>query len=234
MYIYDSLNREILNPVFKTFIQKLYPHINENEYKSPTVQHQPNYIDCGVYAIANATTLAFGLKPDEVTYDHDLMRKHLLQICEEQSIKFFPQDTSQPLQFVPSLSIAVNKTVNKILKQNNNKIEKTNVASKKSSDINCAIDSEKNHIKVSKRKRTDENDSTNSLVSSNKSVRIKRSKSSAKSNKVTSSERNSSSAISDRAVNKKLVNRLPFATDLLIKKRVNRLPFATDLLKKKE
>lgn len=61
--------------------------------KFPTVQHQSNSNDCGVFAIAFAISLLFNIKPDKVRYDSRLMRPHLLNIFESNVIEHFPQDS---------------------------------------------------------------------------------------------------------------------------------------------
>jgi len=59
--------------------------------KFPIVQSQSNAYDCGVFAIAFAVSLLFGLRPDTVIYDHTLMRQHLAQMFELNKIEHFPR-----------------------------------------------------------------------------------------------------------------------------------------------
>ena len=51
---------------------------------------QPNYKDCGVFSIAFATTLAFGVCPTEVRFDVPQLRVHLLECLEEGRFRQFP------------------------------------------------------------------------------------------------------------------------------------------------
>jgi len=76
------------------FLKKLFPTFDfvKNPVKFPIVQRQPNYNDCGVFAIAFATSLLFNIKPDKVKYEHKLMRSHLIQILETNVIEHFLQD----------------------------------------------------------------------------------------------------------------------------------------------
>ena len=46
--------------------------------------------DCGLFALANITTLAHGEQPASVVYDQKLMRRHYLQCLENLEIRPFP------------------------------------------------------------------------------------------------------------------------------------------------
>ncbi|KYN14475.1 hypothetical protein ALC57_13321 [Trachymyrmex cornetzi] len=107
IFIYDSLNNKMLHKQHELFLKKLFPtyEFDKNPVKFPKVQCQPNCNDCGVFAIAFATSLLFNLKPDKVTYDHKLMRSHLIKIFETNIIVHFPQDPQYVAQKV--LPIAV-------------------------------------------------------------------------------------------------------------------------------
>jgi len=76
------------------FLKRLFPtyEFEKNPVKFPTVQHQPNNNDCGVFAIAFATSLLFNVKPEKVKYEHEFMRSHLIKILETNVIEHFPQD----------------------------------------------------------------------------------------------------------------------------------------------
>jgi len=52
-------------------LKRLFPtyDFDKNPVKFPTVQRQPNYSDCGVFAIVFATSLLFNIKPDKVKYE---------------------------------------------------------------------------------------------------------------------------------------------------------------------
>ena len=54
------------------------------------IQTQPNGCDCGVFAIANATELAFGKDPLLCRYDTEGMRIHFLQCLENRKMERFP------------------------------------------------------------------------------------------------------------------------------------------------
>ncbi|KYM98806.1 hypothetical protein ALC62_10474 [Cyphomyrmex costatus] len=95
IYIYDSLNNKSLHVQHKQFLERLFPtyDFEKNPVKFPIMQHQPNYSDCGVFAIAFAISLLFNIKPEKVNYEHKLMRSHLLKIFETNIVEHFPQDS---------------------------------------------------------------------------------------------------------------------------------------------
>jgi len=71
LFIYDFLNNKTLHKHHEQFLKRLFSSYDfeKNPVKFPTVQHQPNYNDCGVFAIAFATSLLFNIKPDKVKYE---------------------------------------------------------------------------------------------------------------------------------------------------------------------
>ena len=50
--------------------------------------------DCGIYAIANAVQIAFGGKPEEVSYTTEKMRPRLRQCLEKRRFSPFPSKPS--------------------------------------------------------------------------------------------------------------------------------------------
>ena len=55
-----------------------------------TIQKQTNATNCGLFAIAVATSIAFGENPSERTYQENYMHKHLLKCFEQFSLIPFP------------------------------------------------------------------------------------------------------------------------------------------------
>ena len=51
-------------------------------------QQQGNGVGCGLFAIAFAVTLAFGNKPEVISYDEGTLRRHLVECLK--SKKFIP------------------------------------------------------------------------------------------------------------------------------------------------
>lgn len=54
------------------------------------VQKQVGSSDCGVFALAYATALILGIKPEECLFDQNMMRKHLISCFEDKKISAFP------------------------------------------------------------------------------------------------------------------------------------------------
>lgn len=94
LYVFDSLNNRFLSPDQMAFIDRLFPNITI-EPMFVQVQHQENLIDCGVFAIANATSLALGLNPARQLYIVHEMRPHLANMFRTGVLTPFP---SQPLE----------------------------------------------------------------------------------------------------------------------------------------
>lgn len=54
------------------------------------VQTQTNGIDCGVFALAFATSLCYGKDPCEVSFSRRVMRQHVWSCIETKSLSMFP------------------------------------------------------------------------------------------------------------------------------------------------
>ncbi|KYN08276.1 hypothetical protein ALC62_00741 [Cyphomyrmex costatus] len=116
IFIYDSLNIKRLHEHHELFLKRLFLtyDFNKNPIKFPTVQHQLNYSDCGVFAIAFAILLLFNIQPDKVKYEQKLMRSHLIKILETNVIEHFPQDPQNvqkvfPLAVIKAREIEANR-----------------------------------------------------------------------------------------------------------------------------
>lgn len=80
IHIYDSLNMRRLLPEQQEFLDRLFLH--KPPVKFEMVQRQPNMVDCGVFAIAFATSLVNHRDPTAEVYVHSDMRSHLLKIFD--------------------------------------------------------------------------------------------------------------------------------------------------------
>jgi len=60
---------------------------------SVPVQQQHNFSDCGVFAIAFATCLVFGVDPQFVTFYIKKMRPHLASCLRKDKMEMFPTST---------------------------------------------------------------------------------------------------------------------------------------------
>jgi len=117
IFIYDSLNNKTMHKHHEQFLKRLFPtyEFEKNPVKFPTVQLQPNFNDCGVFAIVFATSLLFNIKPDKVKYEHKLMR--LIQMLETNIIKHFPQNPEYVVQKVLPLAVLKTKEAEVIRKR---------------------------------------------------------------------------------------------------------------------
>ncbi len=103
--VFDSLNPPYLSPDLVAQLRQLYQNPNERTHISIIeVQQQPNVIDCGLFAIANAFEIVSGNDPAYAVYNNDLMRAHLANTfdneneAEDEKIKKiipFPKDQSK-------------------------------------------------------------------------------------------------------------------------------------------
>ena len=191
VYIYDSLNFSKLHSHHKIFLQKLYPFLNKHDgaineefIEFPRVQTQPNYRDCGVFAIAFAVSLLFKILPDKVTYNHALMREHLIQMFRSNRIEHFPCIQDQQLtRCMYEHESAIGGTINKnpsygnypafnIGQKNdeecNRKECKSNYHKKRKEEINgkrrAVYKTKKGVCNTKKRRRLSENEKTHTKL----------------------------------------------------------------------
>ena len=90
VYLYDSLYSElsidtqvILAKLVRTSKSVLYVNV-------VNVQRQSGTSDCGLFAIANITHIAFGLNPCMYMFKQEAMRQHFLQCIEKEKMEPFP------------------------------------------------------------------------------------------------------------------------------------------------
>ena len=53
------------------------------KYITPDCTQQSGLVDCGLFAIANITSICYGERPEKTRYNQDLMRQHLTKCLEE-------------------------------------------------------------------------------------------------------------------------------------------------------
>ena len=88
--VYDSMF-SFLDQKTKTVIENLFTVSNSLlQIKVMKSQKQSGYTDCGVFSIANATTIAFGLNPAKLTLWQDSMRAHLVNCLQKKQFSLFP------------------------------------------------------------------------------------------------------------------------------------------------
>ena len=81
--VYDSLYDEV-DMVTTTMIKRLF-NLTNLTVTMPLVQRQKGIKDCGLFAIANATTLAFKDSIDSAHLDQTKLRQHLV-LCLEKTL----------------------------------------------------------------------------------------------------------------------------------------------------
>lgn len=89
--IYDSFYNN-LTPHQCQCLASLFPHSPQIVFKS--VQRQTNGIDCGVFAIAFATSIALGSNPCEQNFKIEYMRLHMQNIFNDGILSEFPTENS--------------------------------------------------------------------------------------------------------------------------------------------
>ena len=80
----DSESRRIVKAMFSLK--------SANNIHMVPVQKQQGVTDCGAFAIAMMTSIAFNEDPSEVHYQQDNLRQHLLQCFVDQKMTPFPRD----------------------------------------------------------------------------------------------------------------------------------------------
>ncbi len=93
----DSLAPSTISSSLATQIAQIYGTGNQGKLvvEISPVQQQEKGVDCGLFAIAFATDLAFGVNPAAASYDQRAMRKHFLQCLVSQKMEPFPCTITQ-------------------------------------------------------------------------------------------------------------------------------------------
>ena len=82
--LYDRLDADTQNIILKLFDN------DKLQINMVKVQNQQGVDDCGLFAIANAVSLARKIDPTNVTYVQCQVRAHLISCFQECKITFFP------------------------------------------------------------------------------------------------------------------------------------------------
>ena len=96
--IYDSLSTN-LNNALRQQILHMYGNIEKEngciEVEVILQQKQKGALDCGLFAIANATCLTLCVDPSSVRWDQCSLREHFEQCLEASEMKMFPHAENQ-------------------------------------------------------------------------------------------------------------------------------------------
>ena len=87
--IYDSMQGTIVNRTTREQLEKV--GYCGAEFSMQSMQRQNGSADCGLFAIAVAVDLAYGMDPSRATYKQPLMRRHLVKCFDEQVMSIFPR-----------------------------------------------------------------------------------------------------------------------------------------------
>ena len=87
--LFDSLFHNIISQEVEDQAQSLLADSFKYLVYAP-VQQQTNASDCGLFAIAFATSLVFGYDPQDITFDTTRMRAHLVACFKAGAITQFP------------------------------------------------------------------------------------------------------------------------------------------------
>ena len=90
--MYDSMNQGFIAKFIKQRLAS-FMCIQSAEMKviMKSVQQQTSNVDCGVFAIAFATALAFGQDPSKLRFDVPKMRSHLVECLKLKKMSPFPE-----------------------------------------------------------------------------------------------------------------------------------------------
>lgn len=90
--MYDSMNLGFIAKFTKQQLAS-FMCIQSSEMKiiMKSVQQQITHVDCGVFAIAFATALAFGMDPSKLRFDVSKMRPHLVECLKLKKMSPFPE-----------------------------------------------------------------------------------------------------------------------------------------------
>ena len=75
----DNATTEVISNLFGTTSTKMI-----------AVQRQRGGVDCGLFAIAMATAIAFGIDPGSQEFNQGEMRTHLVKCFDEKVMLLFP------------------------------------------------------------------------------------------------------------------------------------------------
>jgi len=88
--LYDSLYHNIIYSEVEDQVINLVGQENYTGIQVVPVQQQRNGSDCGVFAAALATCLAYGIPPQTVQFDVCKMRAHLCHSLKNGLLQMFP------------------------------------------------------------------------------------------------------------------------------------------------
>ena len=88
--IYDSMFSK-LDVETRTTVKQMFGLKKADDINVVAMQCQKGSKDCGLFAIAVMTSLAFGEDPSTVSYDQDKLRRHLIDCITKGELSLFPK-----------------------------------------------------------------------------------------------------------------------------------------------
>ena len=88
--IYDSMFNK-LDAETRTIVKQMFGLKKADDISMVAMQCQKGSKDCGLFAIAVITSLAFGEDPSTVSYDQDNLRRHLIDCITKGELSLFPK-----------------------------------------------------------------------------------------------------------------------------------------------
>ena len=89
--VYNSLKERVSKSLLKQVSLLLDTDCKNVKLIVENTQIQKGGSDCGIFAIASATTLCYGMSPIKCQWDQSLMRNHLKICFEKEKISPFPE-----------------------------------------------------------------------------------------------------------------------------------------------
>ena len=102
--VYVTINKHVKEQIatlLSTKYQIIKTHIMD-------VQKQVGSSDCGLFAIANATALAYAIRPDTCWYDQGKMHQHLYECLQQEDLTPFPlrrERRSKEIKFSDNIKV---------------------------------------------------------------------------------------------------------------------------------
>ena len=94
--LFDSLYNTIPNSLIDMIIGLLHPEKDEITIENMKMQEQRGASDCGLFAIAVATSLCHGEDPTIIRWDQTRLRPHFMECLEAEWMRPFPRDRDEP------------------------------------------------------------------------------------------------------------------------------------------
>ena len=105
--VYDSSSTKISDKAAHILAQLVYTRNPQFTDKVPSVTKQSGSYECGLFAIAYITHLAYGLDPSLFVFHQEAMRSHFIKCIENHSIDLFPT-IKKRRQSVMATTIVIN------------------------------------------------------------------------------------------------------------------------------